>query len=162
MRTKFVTELQSTHHVACLWRAHRVDPGPLFCPSAHTAVAQYHRRMQSWSGVTRPSLSASSFSVAEEAPEGCLRDIYILSLLGWERTIPSNTAPTAHCRLCARHVWIDETNSFGNSLIFLPLLYLKPLHLQKMLSRNTAIIVLSYAVGPTCFGYVDLCLPLCR
>lgn len=88
---------------------HRVDPVPLFCPSAHTALAQYHRRVSTWLGRAAPSLAADLPNVGP-VPALCgdvERTIFVLSVLGWERGSVGGRA-TAHCRLCARHVWIDD------------------------------------------------------
>lgn len=114
LRRNFVASLQSTHHVACVWRAHRVDPGPIFCPSAHTAVAQYHRRVNTWNGFNCPSLAPHSVPEKEGTPDGIERNVHVLAVMGWEGAVPAtNTEPTLYCRLCARHVWIDERTPFG-------------------------------------------------
>lgn len=116
LRKVFVDSLQSTHHVACVWRAHRVDAAPLFCPSAHTAVAQYHRRVNTWSGHQLPQVVEKEEMVQGELPQGVSRNAHVLAVCGWERAVPSNTEPTAYCRLCARHVWIDQSKPFGKGL----------------------------------------------
>ncbi len=87
-----------------------VDPVPLFCPSAHTALAQYHRRASTWRGRSAPPLAPDTPDIGA-VPSALCGDIdhaiYVLSIFGWECGSVGGRA-TAHCRLCARHVWLDE------------------------------------------------------
>lgn len=92
--------LQSAHHVACEWRAHRVAPEPLLCPSAHTALAQYHRRLATWERAPLPAVRAPP--ELPVAPAGVDADAHALALLGWERD--TGALDTALCRGCARQV----------------------------------------------------------